>query len=100
MAVGYLEVEPAVLGQIAGRLLESVAVAQEVAGNSGALRGSAQDAGHELVRSAAQRFLDRWGHGCECLVEDARMMADRLGRTSRLYVATETANAEAFSRAR
>lgn len=100
MPMGYLEVEPAALGQLAGRLVDTVAVAQQAGRGSGWLKGYIQAAGHDLVRTATNSFLDRWAYGCECLVEDARALADRLEATSRVYVATETAIAEGFSGAR
>jgi hypothetical protein len=100
MPTGYLEVEPAALGQLAGRLMDTVAVAQQAARGSGWLKGSIEGAGHDLVRTATGSFLDRWAYGCECLVVDARQLADRLRTTSRVYVATETAIAGGFSGAR
>ncbi len=85
----FIEVDPAVLGQVANRLLESVEVAHQVTENRDSLKALIEDAGHEGVRAAIGSFLDRWAYGCECLTEDALQVADRLAKTSKLYIKTE-----------
>ncbi len=93
----FIEVDPALLGQVAHRLLESVEVAHQVEDNSKSLNACANDVGHDGVRAAIGSFLDRWAYGCGCLTEDARQVADRLAKTTKLYIETEETVAKAAS---
>lgn len=93
---GVIEVDPHVLGQVAARLTEAVGVAREVEDRRDVLKSYSADAGDEALRSAVESFLDAWGYGCGCLVEDAEQLAERLGHTSRLYLEMESGIAEGF----
>jgi hypothetical protein len=84
-----IEVDPDSLGGVADRLLRSVEVAEEVKDHAGSLKDLAQDCGHGALREAVHSFLDAWGYGCGCLMEDARQVADRLAKTTRAYLDTE-----------
>ncbi len=91
----YVRVEPAVLHLVSGRLLDAVAVAQEVEHERDSLEARVEGE-HDVVRGAVGSFLDRWGYGCECLVTDATETADRLDHASRCYVEVEGVVAGAF----
>lgn len=84
-----IEVDPSTLSGIGYRLLQSAEVAREVNDGAGFLKDLADGAGDAGLRSAIHSFLDRWRYGCGCLVEDARQVADRLEKTSKLYMQTE-----------
>ena len=95
-----IEVDPQSLHGVSRRLLQSAQAAHEVKEGSRALKDLADRAGHPELRSAIHSFLDRWSYGCGCLLEDARQVADRLEKTSKVYVETETRISGAFSRGR
>lgn len=77
--------------------LRSVEVAEQVKNDAGSLKDLADNPGHEPLRDVVGSFLDAWGYGCGCLMEDARQVADRLDKTTRLYLDTEATISKAAS---
>ena len=93
-----VEVDPSGLGDLARRLAEGARVAQEVCDGARSLKGLADRAGDPSVSTAISSFLERWRHGCGCLAGNACRVAERLERTSRLYVEVEERISETFPR--
>ncbi len=91
-----ISVDPAALHRLSQRLLDAVAVAEEVHRQGGSLEAHL-DAEHLDVQAAARSFLDRWAHGCECLVTDAGELSARLAGASHCYVEVDESVAGAFS---
>jgi hypothetical protein len=78
------EVDPVVLGQVAGRLTEAVAVAEQVEHHRGSLEAGLGEVGDNELASSLSSFLDDWAYGCGLLAEDAKGLACRLAQASRL----------------
>ncbi len=93
----FIELDPTSLGGVADRLLRSVEVAEQVKDDAGSLKELAENPGHEQLAGAVSSFLDAWGYGCGCLMEDARQVADRLAKTTKLYLDTEAKISQAAS---
>jgi hypothetical protein len=87
--MGYIEVDPASLKQVAHHLTEGASVAHEVQKHHARLASHASQAGHPAVTLAAASFLDRWSYGCGCLITDAEATASALQKAGVLYLHTD-----------
>ncbi|MGH9244441.1 MAG: WXG100 family type VII secretion target [Acidimicrobiales bacterium] len=84
----YIKVDPAVLRLVSQRLTDSIGVAREVDESRGNLK--AHVGGEQsTLRDAVNSFLDEWGYGCECLIEDATQTSRRLDHASQCYLEVE-----------
>lgn len=92
----FIEVDPAMLGVVGERLVESVRIAGNVKEHHNRMAGHARNAGHPLVTDALGHFLSAWSYGCGCLVDDGNQMAERLDEASRVYLAVEEGIAKGF----
>ena len=91
----YIRVEPSVLSAVSTRLLDAVAVAEQVKNDRDGLKGLV-DGEHDVVRRAVHSFLDDWAYGCGCLIEDATQTAARLERAGECYLEVEDSLAAAY----
>lgn len=96
--MGYIEVDPASLKQVARDLAAGASVAHEVQKHHARLAAHASRAGHPAVTLGAASFLSRWSYGCGCLVSDAETTASALQQAGLLYLHTDEAVARAERR--
>ncbi|MGH9247332.1 MAG: hypothetical protein ACRD29_24090 [Acidimicrobiales bacterium] len=92
----HFEVQPWQLEDVSRRLLDAVAVADDVKNNRDALKAHLADPGDETFGGAASEFLDEWSYGCGCMTEDANQLAELLGQASAAYIEVEMAIAEGY----
>ena len=83
--MAQLEVDPAVLYDIAEALRRCVDVAREFADRRGRLTELVADCGDPRLRSTAEHFVGRWGYGLGLLVGDAEHLAGQLEHSADQY---------------
>jgi hypothetical protein len=81
----HLEVDPAVLEEVAGALRRCVDLAGDVAHHRGQLTDLVDEYGSDRLRSAADHFIGRWSYGMRLVVDDAKQLADQLQAAADTY---------------